>query len=175
MALRTILMKGDSGLEKKSRQVTSFNRRIHTLIDDMLETLRDAGGVGLAAPQVGILRRVVIVLETNVAEDEEEHYIELVNPEIVEVEGEQEGAEGCLSIPGEFGIVKRPMRVLLRAQDRFGEPFEVWGEGLTARAFCHETDHLDGILFESLVERMLTPEELEAMENRGNADEEEDL
>ena len=175
MALRTILMKGDLGLEKKSRQVTSFNRRIHTLIDDMLETLRDAGGVGLAAPQVGILRRVVIVLETNVAEDEAEHYIELVNPEIVEVEGEQEGAEGCLSIPGEFGIVKRPMRVLLRAQDRFGEPFEVWGEGLTARAFCHETDHLDGILFESLVERMLTPEELEAMENRGNADEEEDL
>ena len=166
MALRTILLKGESALRKKSRPLTSFNRRLHLLLDDMRETLAEVGGVGLAAPQVGILRRAVIVLETNVAEDEEDFLIELINPEIVETEGEQEGMEGCLSMPGECGIVKRPMRVKLRAQDRNGEYFEIWGEGLTARAFCHETDHLDGVLFEERAEKMLTPEELEEMDRK---------
>jgi len=164
MALRTILIKGDSCLRKKAREVTDFNRRLHTLLDDMRDTLTETGGVGLAAPQVGILRRAVIVLETNVSEGEEDYYIELINPEIMETEGEQEGLEGCLSMPGECGIVKRPMRVKLRAQDRNGKSFEVWGEGLTARAFCHETDHLNGILFEEVAETMLTPEELEELE-----------
>ena len=170
MALRTILIKGESSLRKKARAVTDFNKRLHTLIDDMRDTLTEAGGVGLAAPQVGIMRRAVIVLETNVSEDEENYYIELINPEILETEGEQEGHEGCLSMPGECGIVKRPMRVKLRAQDRNGKFFEIWGEGLTARAFCHEADHLNGILFEEVAERMLTPEEIEEIEKNRDAE-----
>ena len=133
----------------------------------MADTLAEAGGVGLAAPQVGILRRVVLVLETNVEEDEEEFLIELINPEIIAAEGEQDGAEGCLSVPGEYGMVKRPMYVKVRAQDRFGEWFEVEGEGLTARCFCHEIDHLDGIVYTSKCYRMLSEEELQA-----NSDEE---
>ena len=130
----------------------------------MIDTLSTANGVGLAAPQVGVLRRAVIVLETNVPEDEDEYIIELINPEIIEASGEQEGPEGCLSVPGEFGLVKRPMHVKVRAQNRFGEWFEVEGTGLTARCFCHEIDHLEGIVFTSKAERMLTEEELQSGE-----------
>jgi len=172
VALRNILQEGESALLKKSRVVTDFNERLHILIDDMRETLTEAGGVGLAAPQVGVLRRAVLVLETNVEEDEEEYFIELINPEIIESEGEQTGTEGCLSLPGEYGIVTRPEQVKVRAQDRFGKTFEVEGTGLTARAFCHEMDHLEGKLYTEIAERMLDPEEIEAM-NR--ADEEEDF
>ena len=161
MAQRMIVKKGDPVLEKHCRPVTEFNVRLHTLLDDMKETLAHANGVGLAAPQVGVLRRAVIVLETNVPDDEEEYMIELINPVIVETAGEQTGAEGCLSIPNEFGVVTRPDYVKVRAQDRHGEWFEVEGRGLTARAFCHEIDHLDGVLFIDKAIRMLSPEELE--------------
>ena len=161
MALRNILTKEQPLLYKKSRVVTDFNPRLHQLLDDMRETLLQANGVGLAAPQVGVLRRAVLVIETNVPEGQEEYVIELINPEILEVSGEQDGPEGCLSVPGEYGLVKRPMHVKVRAQDRFGETFEVEGEGLTARCFCHEIDHLDGIVFTSKAERMLTEEEMQ--------------
>ena len=161
MALRNVLTKEQPGLYKTSRPVTQFNPRLHQLLDDMRDTLSRQNGVGLAAPQVGVLRRAVIVLETNVPEGEEEYMIELVNPEIVESSGEQLGAEGCLSVPGEYGLVKRPMNVRVRAQDRNGDFFEVEGTGLTARCFCHEIDHLNGIVFTSKCERMLTEEELE--------------
>ena len=161
MALRNIVTKEDPCLYKKCRSVTEFNPRLHQLLDDMADTLVKGNGVGLAAPQVGIRRRAVIVLETNVPDGEEEYLIELINPEIVEMSGEQEGAEGCLSVPGEYGIVKRPMYVKVRAQDRNGEWFEVEGTGLTARCFCHEIDHLEGILFTSLCERMLSDEEIQ--------------
>ena len=162
MARRNILTKEEPGLYKNCRPVTAFNPRLHQLLDDMAETLAQENGVGLAAPQVGVLRRAVIVLETNVPEGEEEYIIELVNPEIIESDGEQYGAEGCLSVPGEYGLVRRPMHVKVRAQDRNGEFFEVEGEGLTARCFCHEIDHLNGIVFTSKCERMLTEEELES-------------
>ena len=162
MARRNILTKEQPGLYKKCRPVTEFNPRLHQLLDDMAETLSTQNGVGLAAPQVGVLRRAVIVLETNVPEDEEEYIIELVNPEIIESDGEQYGAEGCLSVPGEYGLVRRPMHVKVRAQDRNGKYFEVEGEGLTARCFCHEIDHLEGVIFTSKCERMLSEEELES-------------
>lgn len=160
MALRNILVNGDETLNKKCRPVTDFGPRIHQLLDDMAETLNNAGGVGLAAPQVGVLRNVVIVLETNVPEGEKEYIIELINPEIIHQDGEQTGAEGCLSVPGEYGIVTRPMNVTVKAQDRYGNPFEVSGTGLTARCFCHEIDHLSGHLFLEKCERMLTDDEL---------------
>ena len=164
MALRKIRESGDAALLKKSRPVTEFNERIHTLIDDMRETLLAADGVGLAAPQVGVLRRVVIVMDTNKpAETPEEQIIELINPEIIEQDGEQTGSEGCLSVPGVYGIVKRPQHVKVRAQDRFGKVFEVEGEGLTVRCFCHEIDHLEGQLFTDIAERILSDEELEEM------------
>ena len=147
MALRNIVKRGDPCLEKHCRPVTDFNQRFHTLLDDMRETLAKSQGVGLAAPQVGVLKRAVIVLETNHADDEDDYMIELINPEITEVSGNQAGPEGCLSVPGVYGYVERPERVKVRAQDRFGNWFEVEGEGLTARAFCHELDHLDGILY----------------------------
>ena len=164
MALRNVITKEDATLYKVCRPVTEFNERLHQLLDDMADTLDEANGVGLAAPQVGVLRRVVLVLETNVEEDEDEYIIELINPEILESWGEQCGAEGCLSVPGEYGLVSRPMNVRVRAQDRFGEFFEYEGTGLTARCFCHEIDHLDGILYTSRAERMLTQEELESGE-----------
>ena len=160
MALRNILTAGEPTLNKKCRPVTDFNGRLHQLIDDMRQTLVDAGGVGLAAPQVGVLRRVVVVIETNVPEDEDEYMIELINPEIIEQSGEQEEPEGCLSVPGEYGVVKRPMHVKVRAQDRNGEWFEVEGEGLTARCFCHELDHLEGVLFTEKAEYMLDEDEV---------------
>lgn len=161
MALRNIVHEGDSVLHKKCRDVTKFDDRLHQLIDDMRETLASADGVGLAAPQVGVLRRVVIVLETNVAEGEEPYMIELINPEIIASSGDQNGPEGCLSLPGRWGLVDRPLDVTVRAQDRFGNTFEVSGHELTARAFCHELDHLEGKMFTDCASRMLTDEELE--------------
>ncbi len=164
MALRNILTKEQPGLYKTCRPVTDFNPRLHQLLDDMRETLMQANGVGLAAPQVGVLRRAVLVIETNVPEGEEEQILELINPEILETSGEQDGPEGCLSVPGEYGLVKRPLNVKVRAQDRNGNWFEVEGSGLTARCVCHEIDHLDGIVFTSKAERMLTEEELSSGE-----------
>ena len=144
MALRNIVKDGDEALRKKCRPVTEFNERLHILLDDMKETLINADGAGLAAPQVGVLRRVALV---SVDED----YFELINPEIIETSGEEISPEGCLSIPGVVGTVNRPYRVTVKAQDRFGKEYTVTGEGLLARAFCHETDHLDGILFKDKV------------------------
>ena len=161
MATRNIVTKEEPLLYKKSRPVKAFDARLHQLLDDMAETLLSSGGVGLAAPQVGVLRRAVLVIETNVPEGEEEKLIELINPEIIESSGEQYGAEGCLSFPDEYGLVKRPLDVTVRAQDRNGEFFTVSGTGLTARCFCHEIDHLDGIVFTTLCDLMLTQEELE--------------
>lgn len=161
MAIRNIVKDGDSILLKRSRPVTEFNERLHILLDDMKETLLASGGVGLAAVQVGVLRRAVIIIETNVPEGEEDKVIELVNPKVVAWEGEQTGPEGCLSFPGKYGIVKRPDHVRVQAQDRNGNPFEIEGTGLTARCFCHEIDHLDGIVFTSRAIRMLKPEEYE--------------
>ncbi len=164
--LREIVKKGDEVLNKKCHPVTRFDEKLHTLLDDMSETLRQADGVGLAAPQVGILRQVVVVINEN------DEIIELVNPEIIESSGEQFGLEGCLSVPGRYGFVKRPMVVRVRAQDRNGNPFEVEDQGLTARCFCHEIDHLSGHLFDELVDRTYTVEELEAMEAEGQEVEE---
>ena len=154
MALRKIALQGEPCLTKVCRPVTDFNGRLHTLLDDLADTLADSGGVGLAAPQVGVLRRVCVVL------DEEDQLIELVNPEIIRTEGEQTGLEGCLSLPGKWGIVTRPNRVRVRAQDRDGDWFEAEAEGLTARAFCHEIEHLDGHLFVEHIDHFLTEEEL---------------
>jgi peptide deformylase len=162
MGLRNILKEGDELLSKKCRPVTDFNDRLHTLLDDMADTMNEANGVGLAAPQVGILRRAVVVLETNVDEGEEDYIIELVNPEIIETQGEQEGPEGCLSVPNVYGWVKRPEYARVRAQDRDGNFFEVEGYGLTARAFCHEIAHLEGQLFLEVSDHIMTEEELEA-------------
>ena len=156
MALRKILTEGDEQLLRHSRKVEKFDDRLHTLIDDMRETLENSGGVGLAAPQVGILRRIAVV-------DVGEGVIEMVNPVIVEQSGEQECVEGCLSFPGEYGITKRPYRVLVRAQDRSGKFFELASEGFRADACCHEIDHLDGINFKAHTIRMLSQEELENM------------
>lgn len=164
MALRNIVTKEDPLLYKTSRPVTEFNERLHQLLDDMKDTLAKANGVGLAAPQVGVLRRAVLVMETNVDEEagEEEYVIELINPEIVAVSEEKyDDAEGCLSVPDEYGLVERPVAVKVRAQDRFGEWFEVEGLGLTARCMCHEIDHLDGILFTSKASKMLEKDEPE--------------
>ena len=164
MAIRNILRDGDPSLLKKSRAITDFNKRIHVLLDDMRETLLEANGLGLAAPQVGVLRRAVLVVDTTIeTESPEEQIIELLNPEIIARSGEQSGSEGCLSLPGIYGIVKRPELVKIKAQDRHGNTFELLKKELTARAICHEIDHLDGKIFTSLVERYLTEEELEAM------------
>lgn len=160
MALRNIVTKEDPLLYKTSREVENFNIRLQQLLDDMKETLIKSGGVGLAAPQVGVLRRAALVIETNVQYGEEEPIIEFINPVIIETEGVQEGTEGCLSAPGEYGIVKRPARVKARAQNRYGAWFEYEGVGLTARCMCHEFDHLDGHLFLEKCDRMLTKEEI---------------
>ena len=156
MALRKIVVQGEDCLTKVCRPVTDFNRRLHILMDDLLDTLSEAGGAGLAAPQVGVLRRACVVMD-----DDTEEYIELINPSIVEQSGEQTGPEGCLSVPGKWGLVTRPNYVRVRAQDRDGEWFEVEGEGLTARCFCHELEHLDGHLYTEHIERFLTDEEVE--------------
>ena len=157
MGLRKILTDQDPALHKVCRPVEKFDGRLHKLLGDMRETLANANGVGLAAPQVGILRRVVLV-------DTGDEVLELINPTLLATSGEQEGAEGCLSVPGKYGLVKRPNYAKVRAQDRYGNWFEVEGEALTARCFCHELDHLDGILYTEFMERFLTEEELEAQE-----------
>jgi peptide deformylase len=159
MAIRNLRLEGDEILKKKSREVETIDDKLQILIDDMIETLHDSGGVGLAAPQVGIIRRVVVIDVSK----EQNQVIELVNPVIIESSGEQEGLEGCLSCPGEWGITKRPNYVKVKAFDRHGNEFTIDGEELLARAFCHELDHLDGILFKQKASKMLTPEEYEEM------------
>ncbi len=139
MALREILTEGDPVLNRRSRPVEKFDQR-HELVDDMVETMYEGDGVGLAAPQIGVLRRIFVM-------DVGEGPVAFINPEIMEEDGEQEGPEGCLSLPGLFGIVSRPQKVRVRAQDREGVFFEITAEDLAARCVCHENDHLDGILF----------------------------
>ena len=156
MAIRKIVLQGDDILAKVCKPVTAFDHKLHELLDDMKDTLRQANGAGLAAPQVGILRRVVVVA----AGEEDDEILELVNPEIIYTAGEQTGPEGCLSVPGKFGMVTRPNVVRVRAQDRFGGWFEAEGEELTARAFCHELEHLDGHLYVEHIDHFLTEEEL---------------
>ena len=160
MGLRKILTDQEPALHKTCRKVTEFDGKLHKLLDDMRETLIESGGVGLAAPQVGILRRIFLV---DVGLDGEQ-IVEFINPEILETDGEQEGAEGCLSVPGRYGLVKRPYWVKVRAQDRDGNWFEAEGEELIGRCFCHENDHLDGIVYTDIMERYLTDEELEGDE-----------
>ena len=157
MALLNIRKYGDDILRRKCRKVEEITPRILTLLDDMKETLIDSRGVGLAAPQVGVLKRIVIV-------DNGEELLELINPEIIAAEGEQEEIEACLSCPGQWGIVKRPMTVTVRALDRNGVQREYTGSELTARCFCHELDHLDGVLYIDKAERMLDPDEVETEE-----------
>ena len=154
MALRKILTDAEPALHKVCKEVVNFDSRLHTLLDDMCDTLLDSGGVGLAAPQVGILRRVVLV-------DTGEEILELINPTLVETDGEQVGPEGCLSVPGKYGLVKRPYYAKVRAQDRDGNWYEAEGEELIARCFCHELDHLDGIIYTEVMDRYLTEEELQ--------------
>ncbi len=146
MAIRNIIKEDDDRLFKKSRPVENFDEKLHTLLDDMAETMYKADGVGLAAVQVGILRRAVVI-------DCGEGIIELVNPRIAGQSGEQEEIEGCLSFPGEAFYVKRPASVVVEAQDRNGNTFRVKGTGLLARAFCHEIDHLDGVVFKDKATR----------------------
>ena len=153
MALRDIVKEPDERLRKVCRPVKEITPHILTLLDDMAETMAFAEGVGLAAPQVGVLRRAVLV-------DNGGEVLELINPEILETRGEQTGPEGCLSVPGKYGIVTRPMVVRVRAQDRYGTEFEVEDEELTARCFCHEIEHLDGHLYTEHC-KVLTDEELE--------------
>lgn len=157
MAIREILTDQDPVLHKKCHPVTQFDDRLHVLLDDMKETLAAANGAGLAAPQIGILRRVVIVV------DEADQMLELVNPEIISQEGEDTGLEGCLSVPGLWGYVTRPERATVRAQDRFGNWFEASGEGIVARCFCHELEHLDGHVFTEHTDRLYNNEELQEL------------
>ena len=154
MGLRRILTHEEPALHKVCKPVVNFDSRLWKLLDDMRETLAESNGVGLAAPQVGILRRVVLV-------DVGDEILELVNPSLVETDGEQIGIEGCLSLPGKFGLVKRPYFAKVVAQDRHGNWYEAEGEELIARCFCHELDHLDGILYTQIMDRFLTEEELE--------------
>jgi peptide deformylase len=191
MATRNILKDGEKGLTKKSRVVKDFNDRLHILLDDMRETLIEADGLGLAAPQVGVLRRVALIVDTGIGADEidsadtekseekriellNRQIIELVNPEIITQDGEQSGSEGCLSVPGVYGLVTRPETVLFKAQDRYGKTFEMEASELTARAVCHEIDHLEGVVFTSLVERFLSEEELAEMAAQKEAQGEEE-
>ena len=160
MALRKILVQGDPALAKHCRPVEKFDEKLHVLLDDMKETLADANGAGLAAPQIGILRRVVVVV------DADDQMVELVNPELIHTEGEQTGLEGCLSVPGKYGVVTRPYKASVRAQDRNGNFFEMDGEEIVARCFCHEIEHLDGHLFVEHADRLYSIEELEAMEEQ---------
>ena len=154
MAIINIVKDGDEILRKKSRPVSEITPRVIRLLDDMIETMRHANGCGLAAVQVGVLRRVVVI-------ETEDGLFEFINPVIVKKSGMQEGMEGCLSLPGKWGITKRPQCVTVRALDREGKEFEVTGYDLLAKAMCHELDHLDGIIYTDKVERMLRPEEVE--------------
>ena len=148
MAIREIREKGDEILYKKCKAVVKFDEKLHILLDDMYETMQSRDGVGLAAPQVGILKRAVVI-------DVGDGKIELINPEIVEESGEQTGSEGCLSVPGVFGEVTRPNVVTVKAQDRDGKWFKITGKELLARALCHEIEHLDGKLFLDRVIRFI--------------------
>ena len=164
MAIREILTDKDPALHKRCHPITQFDDKLAALIDDLRETLEEAGGAGLAAPQVGILRRVVVLY------DGEDKMIELVNPEIIQESGEQDGLEGCLSVPGLWGYVKRPQMVRVKAQDRTGNWFEAGGEDIVARCFCHELEHLDGHVFTEHVDQIYTSEEVErilAQEEKG--------
>ena len=153
--IKKILQKDDPVLHKVCHPVTNFDQKLANLLDDMTATLKDAQGLGLAAPQIGILRRVCIVL------NDQEEYLELVNPEIVSQEGEQEGFEGCLSLTGMYGIVERPMKV---------KPVEFEGEGITARCFCHEIEHLDGHMYYEKCDRLFTEAEVDDMMQAVDAD-----
>jgi peptide deformylase len=152
MATRNIVTIGDEKLRKHSKPVTKFNLRLKILLKDLAETMYENDGAGLAAPQVGILKRVCVV-------DADGHLHELVNPEIVSREGEQTGPEGCLSVPGRAGAVTRAMKVVVKAQDANGDPIEVTGEGFLARALCHEIDHLDGVLYVDIMEHEIFQED----------------
>ena len=167
MAIRTILTQGDPALSKVCHPVTKFDGKLSDLLDDLKETLASANGLGLAAPQVGILRRVVIVI------NEADEMLELVNPEIVAQQGEQDGLEGCLSVPGMWGYVKRPQWVKVKAQDRNGAWFETEGTGLTARCFCHELAHLDGHLYTELTDKLYNSEELDELMDQQAQEEQE--
>ena len=156
MALRNIVKKGDECLNKKCREVTEFNGRLHKLLDDMRDTLIESNGVGLAAPQVGILRRVVVI-----DVGDENGRIELVNPVVVSMKGKQRDLEGCLSAPDIWGYVVRPEKVKVKAQNRTGKEIEIEGEGLLARALCHEVDHLSGIMFLDKAEEFVSSDQLE--------------
>lgn len=157
MAVREILTDRDPALHKKCHPVTQFDEKLWNLIDDMRETLAKANGAGLAAPQIGILRRVVLVVDDN------DKMLELVNPELIGQDGEQDGLEGCLSVPGMWGFVTRPMWAKVRAQDRNGNWFEAEGEEIVARCFCHELEHLDGHVFTEHADRLYNNEELERL------------
>jgi peptide deformylase len=154
MGIRNIVKRGDELLAKKSRPVEKFDRRFQILIDDMIDTMRKSEGVGIAAPQVGILRRAVVIKP---GEDAPE--MVLVNPEIVAQSGSVEGTEGCLSVPEIWGIVPRPEKIEVKAQDRHGNPLHFHAEGYTARVICHEVDHLEGILFTERAVRFVDPDE----------------
>lgn len=156
MAMLNILKDGAEELRKTCKPVEKISPKLIRLLDDMRETLKASGGVGLAAPQVGILRRVVLV-------DNGTEVLELINPEIIETSGEQKDYEGCLSVPNRWGITRRPAYVKVRAMNRHGKYYEADGTGITARCFCHEIDHLNGILFTDKAVRMLTEEEIEKM------------
>ncbi len=169
MAIREIREKGDAILEKQCKTVNEMTDRLNILIDDMIETMHDAEGVGLAAPQVGILKRIVVI---DVSEDGDDPIV-MINPEIIETSGEQRGAEGCLSVPGMTGIVTRPMYAKAKALSRDMQEIEIEGEGLLARAICHEIDHLDGKLYTNLVEgKLMTNEEFMEMVQNQSAEEE---
>ena len=157
MALRKIIHIEDDLLRKKSRPVTKFDERLHALLDDMAETMYHENGVGLAAPQVAVLRRVVVM-------DCGDGLIEMVNPEIISTEGEQDGPEGCLSVPGRRGMVLRPMKVTVRFQDRDGQICELEAEELLARCIMHETDHLDGRLYVDIMSREIFEDEADEEE-----------
>ncbi|MGN0456715.1 MAG: peptide deformylase [Acutalibacteraceae bacterium] len=153
MAIRNIVKQGDSVLTKKCRPVEKFDSRLFELLDDMKETLAQSGGVGLAAPQVGVLKRVVVI-------DTGEKVVEFINPEVIKTKGVQQSIEGCLSCPDVWGITNRPMYATIKAQDRQGNEFTMDGEGLLAKAFCHECDHLEGILFTKYIIKKVNPAEL---------------
>ena len=154
--VKTILQKEDSALHKVCHPVTKFDNKLAGLLSDLTDTLKEAGGLGLAAPPIGILRRVCIVLD-----EDETTYLELVNPEIISQDGEQEGFEGCLSLAGMYGVVKRPMKVKVKAQDRTGAVVEYEREGVTARCFCHEIEHLDGHMYYEHTDRLFNEDEVD--------------
>ncbi|MCL2082989.1 MAG: peptide deformylase [Oscillospiraceae bacterium] len=162
MGLRKILDNRDETLRKKCRDITKFDRRLQFLLNDLADTMKKFDGVGLAAPQVGVMRRACVV---NLGDEENERIVYLVNPEITFCQGEQIGPEGCLSVPNRTGLVKRPKKITVNAQDEQGKPFELTEEEFNARALCHEIDHLDGKLYTDIVIRYMTKEEAEEWED----------